>query len=1139
MRHLPTVPALPLVALCVALCTGALPPTTAFASAPSPEGTAAATPFVADQPKDADKAELPLASSDHLRWLRFTTDEATWLSVDLAPDGRTLVLGVLGDLYTLPIDGGRATPLAVSMAFESQPAFSPDGEHLAFLSDRDGAENLWIAPVEGGERMTLGEPKKLSAESATDFASPSWTPDGEYVLVSRSAKGFGTYELWMYHRQGGRGVQITRAKDRDDTPRDERLNVLGAVASADGRYLYYARKRGGFQYNAELPAWQIARRDRVTGDEDTITAAPGSAMRPVLTPDGATLIYATRLDNETGLKARDLATGEERWLAYPVQRDEQESRATRDLYPGMAVTADSRELIGSWGGKLHRLDLATGASREIPFQVEVEKRIGPDLRTQRRVEQGPVRARVAQGAVASPDGSRVAFSALGRLWITAWDGDDSGSGDSTRLSAEGQRAFQPAFSPDGRWVAYVTWERGGGHLWKAPAAGGDPVRLTDAPAYYTQPAFSPDGEKVVALRGARQARVEMPAEFGGSSLALDLVWVDPDVAAGPVSQIAPARGLGAPHFGPENDRVYVYSGGGLVSMRLDGTDRREHLKVTGPGLYAAEKPVPARDVRISRDGAWALAQVSNRFYLIAVPRVGGPAPEIDIDAPAVPIKRLSRLGADTFAWADDGDTITWTVGSTFYRLRAADVSFEEPAADDGESDGNGDGAQDEGGDEPEPPSYPDAESTELVAELPRAVPEGLVALRGGRIVTMRGEEVIENGDLLIEGNRIRALGAAGSLDVPAGARVIELGGRTVVPGFVDTHAHWTEIRRGVLDLEGWPFLANLAWGVTAGLDVQTGTNDTLAYQDLIDAGEMIGPRAYSTGPGIFSDNAFATRHDVEAVLARYRDQYGVRNLKAYLSGNREQRQWIVDASRELGMMPTTEGALDLKLDLTHAIDGFAGNEHSLPVVPLYRDVVELFAQSGTAYTPTLLVAYGGPWAENHFYTDPSLGATLPHDDAKLRRFLPHDAVDQKTRKRAWFRPGEHVYPRLAEQAAKILRAGGLVGVGAHGQLQGLGYHWEMWALASGGLTPHEVLRVATLEGARIIGLADDLGSIEPGKLADLVILDRNPLEDIHHTNSVRWVMKNGELYQGDTLDRVWPDPRPLPALWWWEAGPTR
>jgi hypothetical protein len=241
---------------------------------------------------------------------------------------------------------------------------------------------------------------------------------------------------------------------------------------------------------------------------------------------------------------------------------------------------------------------------------------------------------------------------------------------------------------------------------------------------------------------------------------------------------------------------------------------------------------------------------------------------------------------------------------------------------------------------------------------------------------------------------------------------------------------------------------------------------------------------------------------------------------------------MVQASKELEMMPTTEGGLDLKLDLTHVLDGMKGNEHNLPIAPLYKDVAELVAQSGLFYTPTLVVTYGGPWGENYWYTN-----TEVHDDPKLNRFMPHNLVDQKTRRRPWFRSDEYFYPKVAEAAGRIIRAGGRVGIGAHGQIQGVGYHWEMWMLASGGLRPMEVLRAATLHGAEALGLAQDLGSLEPGKLADLVVLAKNPLDDIRNTNSVRYVMKNGELFEGDTLDQVWPQQKPLPPLWWWKDKP--
>jgi len=405
-------------------------------------------------------------------------------------------------------------------------------------------------------------------------------------------------------------------------------------------------------------------------------------------------------------------------------------------------------------------------------------------------------------------------------------------------------------------------------------------------------------------------------------------------------------------------------------------------------------------------------------------------------------------------------------------------------------------------------------------------------LRGAKVITMHGEEIIPEADIVVTDNRITAIGKRGAVDIPANARIFDVKGATIMPGIVDVHAHWIEIKRGVLDTQNWPFLANLAYGVTTGRDPQTGSNDMFAYQDLVETGDVLGPRAFSTGPGIFSSTDIQSLEDAQHVIERYKKYYRTNTVKSYTVGNRKQREWIVEASKLSQIMPTTEGALDLKLDLTHAIDGFAGNEHALPIVPLYKDVVQTFVQSGIFYTPTLLVAYGGPWAENYFYE-----TTEVHENPKMRRFMPHNLLDEKSLRRQWFSKEEHVFPKLAASAAKIVRAGGNVSIGGHGQIQGLQCHWEMWALQSGGMTNFEVLRAATLTGARAIGYEQDLGSLEPGKLADLIILNKDPLEDIRNTTSIRYVMKNGELFEGDTLNQVWPKQKPLPPLWWWKDDP--
>jgi Tol biopolymer transport system component len=1098
-----------------------------------------------DQKKDEKKDEkkgLPLKSE---RKIEFSTDEGTWLSLDVSPDGKTVVFELLGDIYTLPITGGEAKLISGGMAFDSQPKFSPDGKWIAFISDREGSENVWIMHPDGSEV------KQVSKDPNNEFASPSWAPDANYIYVSKAGFGITTFEAWMYHVQGGTGVQITKAKSAPNTPRNERHNALGIVASPDGKYIYYAARRGGFAYNAQLPLWQIARRDRKTGDEDILLQQPESSFRPVLSPDGTQLLYVTRYETESGLRMRNLQTGEDRWVKYPITRDDQESRFTRDLFPGYAFLPDGKEIVYNQDGKIRRLNLATGSDTVIPFSAKVSQEIGPKLDFPQRVEEGPLKVRLIQGPVESPDGKKLAFSGMTHLYVM-----DLPSGKPQRLTSGNAREFQPAWSPDGKAIAYVTWSNQGGQLWKIPASGGVPQQLSKSFALYSNPVWSPDGTRIVALRGNAYDREN--SEFdGGQTSNADLIWIS--AGGGDANLILPARGAGTPHFTHDKDRIYVYTPQGLVSLRYDGTDRRTHLQVKGQGIFYAEEPVSADDVQASPDGQWVLAHVMNQLYVTAMPVVGGEAPTVNVTSPSVPVKRLTDIGADYFGWADDGKTITWAVGASFFREPLSAISFEPPKEEkkegekkdsekkDGdaknsekkEDTGQAETKKDEKKEEkkeekkPEKLKEQDKNVQEIAVDLevPRKTPKGTVVLRGATVITMTGElgheQVLQNADVVVENNRIKSVGPKGT--APAGAKVIDVRGKTIVPGFVDTHAHWTEIRRGILDTQNWAFLANLAYGVTSGLDVQTGTNDMFAYEDLVDSGDIIGLRAFSTGPGVFSDNNFQSLEEVKGVLTKYKKYYGTHNIKSYVVGNRKQRQFMVQASKELEMMPTTEGALDLKLNLTHVIDGFHGNEHTLPITPLYKDVLQIFAQSGISETPTLIVNYGGPFGEDYWYEN-----TNVHDDVKLNHFTPHRIIDEKTNRRGgWFRKNEFAFPKLAAQMAKLERAGGLVGIGSHGQLQGLGYHWEMWMLASGGMAPMEVLRCATVNGSKIVGRPQDIGTIEAGKLADLLILDKNPLDDIHNTNSVHWVMKNGELFEGATLDEIWPEQKKLEPLFFW------
>lgn len=1059
-----------------------------------------------------DDKRLPLEGGTTT--LSFDTSEGSWMSLDVTPDGEAIVFDLLGDLYTLPIGGGRATRITSGLGFDSQPRVSPDGRWIAFVSDRNGADNLWIARIDGSDA------KRVSDEKHWGIISPAWLPDSRYVVATRTAK---KTEFTLYHIDGGKGVPLSQSGAKEE---EDRFWGVGAVPSPDGRYLYFAQ---GVESNGpveDFPATQITRFDRETGDLDQLTRAEGGAVRPLLSPDGSLLVYGTRHETKTGLRVRNLVDGSDRWLVYPVQRDGQENfrPPSRDLLPGYAFTPDSESVVFNADGGFHRVDVDTGNREPIEFSAHIELDVGPDLTAPYRVAQGPLQATLIQDPQLSPDGSRIVASVLTRLYLM-----DAAGGEPQPLTGDDVWAFKPAWSPDGRWIAYVTWSmEEGGHVWRVRSSRrGSPQRLTDVAAFYTDLVYGPGGETLYVLRGNEYMRHQMFSEFSELGIPLELVSLPAD--GGRQEVIVPARGARNPHFGGDPDRIYLYGEKGLHSIRLDGSDKRDELIVTGPrGNRRDDEPPPAEMVKLRPDGRYALALINKQVWALAATRTGGAPVTLDAEKPALPMARLTDIGADFFGWTADGESVWWAIGSSF--LRRPFDSIEWPRREDDKDEDKTD-APFAPGDEHDAVSRVDMKIT-----VPRNTPSGSMLLRGASVITMSGDttdemaRVLTNQDVLITDNRIAAIGTSGSVDAPGGAEIVDVDGKFIVPGFIDTHAHW-EFRTGdVLEPHNWSLVANLAYGVTAGLDVQTSHKDYLAYRDFVETGQSMGQRAFMTAEGIFGNSDFDSYDAAKSFLRRYSDHYKTHNIKSYVVGNRRHRQWIVKASKELGLMPTTEGAADQKLDLTHAIDGMHGNEHTLPDSPLFNDVVQLFARTKTAYTPTLIVQYNAERSREYFFAREEI-----HDDPKLQRFYPHNRLDELTRRRpVWQRDDEFHFRQAAADAAKIQRAGGLVGVGGHAELQGLGYHWEMWAYEMGGMTAAEVLRAATIDGARIIGIDQDLGSVEAGKLADLVILDANPLEDIRNTTMIFRVVQNGRLYDDDTLDQLWPDPAPLPQFWWWD-----
>ncbi len=961
-------------------------------------------------------------------------------------------------------------------------ALSPDGRRLAV----DLLGSIWVLPAEGGEATRLTDP-------AGDARQPDWSPDGGRIAFQSYRTG--NWHIWTVGADGSGPRQLTHGPYDHREPR----------WSPDGSSLLLSSDRGG--------TYDVWRLEPSTGELTRVTSGEGNEYAPAPAPGGDGLAYVSDAEGEAGLwvrpeggPSRRLAASDgdlsgpswspdggrivfsrirgagSRLVAAPVPEEladageggadplvssdrlEPVTAPEEDVFPFPAewISGD-RLLYTADGGVRTRAASGEGSAGDVPLSYEVEfarERYRPDARD--FDGSGPREAMGIVGPVTSPSGDRVVFAALGDLWSLPVGGDPE------RLTRDAHLDLDPDVSPGGGRIAWATDRAGTLDLWIRDTGAGDERRLTEGEGAERHPSWGPSGERVAFLD-----------EEGALKVA--------EVESGRVRTLrGPAHSPGAPTWSADGSRIAMTVLEPYSTRYREGVNQIVVVPVDG-GEPRRVDPVPHRSVGTrGTDGpVWSPDGTRMAFVLGGVLWQMPVTPEGE---PAGPPVRLTRELADDPSWGADSRTLTYQSAG---RLRRVDVA---------------DGSVD---------------TIPLGLTWRREQPDGRLVVHAGRLFDGTSPEPRRDVDVVIRGHRIDRIVPHRS-GLHAGAReVVDASGRTVMPGLIEGHAHQPAGYGSALG-RIW-----LSYGVTSVRNPTADAYEARERREAIGAGVRSGPRPFFAGPTfdgsrIYYAGGLALRG--AAQLGRELERAARMDydlVKTYVRLEDRLQERVIDFAHEHGM-PVSSHELYPSVanggDGVEHIRGTSRRGYSPKVSETYRsygDMVRLLANSGMTLTPTVGI-YGG-WGLA-LLRDPGI-----LEDERFTGLMPR-RVQEDARERLREARGEQdeleaLVPRMERTAAAVADSGGVVVAGTDSPIipPGISLHTEIAEFVRGGMSEYRALRTATAAGAAALGAGEDLGTLEPGKLADLVVVDGNPLEDITATRAVRTVVKDGRVYRREEL----------------------